>query len=192
MIARALAIASERLGNHRAGVLARLGGPLGHATRAVRDDGKTQRTQARAAACAPVPLGLRAVHASWIEAALAALPARARHALAGASDPVDVWLARWATSAIPPMSGYGELDALLALPVAELVARLVAIGGGGEQLAALQAAGRALTSHDPLARMALARRLPRPLGLVVERGPDACKTAKHADDDSKQSKTGNR
>lgn len=192
MIAEALAIASQRLGEHAAGVLGRLGGPLGHATRSVRDEGKTWRTQARAAARAPVPVGLRAVHPTWIEEALAALPARARTALARPIDPIDVWLARWVTAAIPPMSGHGELDAMLALPAPQLVLRLVALGGGGDELTALRAAGRALATHGQLALLAVTRRLPRPLGLVVERGPDDCRTAKHADDDSKQSKAGNR
>jgi hypothetical protein len=49
---------------------------------------------------------LRGAHPSWIEAELAALPERARTAVAtggGGGEPVDVWLARWATAAIPPM-----------------------------------------------------------------------------------------
>jgi len=53
---------------------------------------------------APVPAGLRAVHPSWIEAALAELPPRARDVLAGgARDEVDVWLARWACAELPPL-----------------------------------------------------------------------------------------
>jgi hypothetical protein len=56
---------------------------------------------------APVPPGLRLVHASWIEHFLAELPPRARSAVAnGPRDAVDVWLARWACCEIPPMTGW--------------------------------------------------------------------------------------
>jgi hypothetical protein len=62
------------------------------------------RIRRMAIARAAVPEGMRGVHPSWIEAALAELPPRARSAVAaGGPDPVDVWLARWATAAIPPM-----------------------------------------------------------------------------------------
>jgi len=92
--------------------LAKLGGPLGDAARAAHarylalPPAEQRRTRAAwaAAARAPAPPGLRGVDASWIEAALAGLPPRAREALAsGAQDVVDVWLARWACAAIPPM-----------------------------------------------------------------------------------------
>jgi hypothetical protein len=59
-----------------------------------------------------VPAGLRRVDASWLEASLAALPDRARTALATAStDPIDVWLARWATASLPPLSARDPRDA---------------------------------------------------------------------------------
>jgi hypothetical protein len=57
-----------------------------------------------AAVRAPVPAALRAVHPTWIEHALADLPERARTVLGtSVRDEVDVWLARWATAALPPM-----------------------------------------------------------------------------------------
>jgi hypothetical protein len=64
------------------------------------------------AARAPVPAGLRAVDPSWIEAALARLPPRARAAVAaGGGDPVDVWLARWACAELPPMPALRDVIA---------------------------------------------------------------------------------
>src|SRR3954470_8929746 len=105
VLAAALAVASGD-----AEVLARLGGALGEAARAAHAE-RTDTREARAArraqamlARAAVPVGLRGAHPSWIEAALAELPARARTAVAaGGGDAVDVWLARWATAQIPPM-----------------------------------------------------------------------------------------
>lgn len=56
---------------------------------------------------APVPVGLRLVHASWIESFLRDLPERARAAVAnGPCDDVEAWLARWACCEIPPMTGW--------------------------------------------------------------------------------------
>jgi hypothetical protein len=112
LVEDALAVAAERLGTRGHGVLARLGGPFGHAVRAVHGElgrldvgaRKRRRADVVARTRAPVPPGLRAVHPTWIEHGLAALPARARQALAaGATTPVDVWLARWATAALPPI-----------------------------------------------------------------------------------------
>ncbi|MDB4960269.1 MAG: hypothetical protein JWP01_268 [Myxococcales bacterium] len=103
-------------------VLDRIRGPIGDAARAAFDRlaGQTaeQRREQRitwcAAARAPVPPGIRGVDPSWIEAALADLPARARDAVAeGASTAVDVWLARWACAEIPPMP---SIDPLLIRP----------------------------------------------------------------------------
>ena len=111
MVGDALAVAALRLGDAGAGVLARLAGPIGHVTReaaaelARLDAGARKRRRAEVVAATrhPVAAGLRGVDASWIEAALAELPPRARAALATAVvDPVDVWLARWATAALPP------------------------------------------------------------------------------------------
>lgn len=93
-------------------VLARLAGPLGQdARRAAAElaqlDAGTRRARRAAwtaSARAPLPPGLRGVEASWIEAALAGLPARARDALGGGTlDAVSVWLARWACAALPPL-----------------------------------------------------------------------------------------
>ncbi len=125
MIARALAAACAD-----PDVLARVGGPLGRDARAASDalarEAPAVRRNARAAwaaaARAPVPPGLRGVHASWIEAALSELPARAREAVAAATDDaLAIWLARWACAAIPPMP---PIDVALRVPrgTAEVVA----------------------------------------------------------------------
>jgi hypothetical protein len=93
-------------------VLAQLAGPLGEAARAASAGPSDRATRIRwmASARAAVPEGMRGVHPSWIEAQLAALPPRTRTAVAaGGGDPVDVWLARWATAAIPPMPPASEL-----------------------------------------------------------------------------------
>ncbi len=97
LLASVVTIAAERLGADAASVLSRLGGTLGHAPKASRD-----RSRVLAIARSPVPEGLRAVHPTWIEHALAQLPHRARVALASAKTPVDVWLARWACAEFPP------------------------------------------------------------------------------------------
>lgn len=70
-----------------------------------REATREERAAAIAAWRAPVPPGLTRVHASWLEAALAGLPPRARELLAGspARGAIDVWLARWACADIPPM-----------------------------------------------------------------------------------------
>lgn len=110
MIAEALAAACP--GPTGAAILARLGGPLGEAARArareLAQRPEAERRPARAAWAAavrtPVPRGLRGVDPSWIEAGLAALPARARTDVAsGGGDAVGVWLARWATSELAPL-----------------------------------------------------------------------------------------
>lgn len=121
MIAEALALAAERLGEAAPGVLARLGGPLGHATRTCHTEltgldpasRKRRRAELTSGLRAPVPAGLRRLHPSWLEAVLGELPPRARIAVATPStDPVDVWLARWATAALPPLRGGDVRDAL--------------------------------------------------------------------------------
>lgn len=87
-------------------VLGRIAGPLGLAARAALPAASDRGARVRSAAAArtPVPAGLRGVHPSWIEAALAELPERARQAVAsGGGDAASVWLARWATASIPPM-----------------------------------------------------------------------------------------
>ena len=94
------------------GVLARIGGALGVAARAEAaalaqlgaSEARTRRAVAAAAVRSPVPAGLRGIDASWIEAALAGLPPRARDALAaGPSDAIGVWLARWAAATLPAL-----------------------------------------------------------------------------------------
>jgi hypothetical protein len=104
-LATAIAVSDRR-------VLDRLRGPIGEAARAAFDRQARQTAEQRreqrmtwcAAVRAPVPPGLRGVDPSWIEAALAGLPSRARDAIAtGAPSAVDVWLARWACAEIPPM-----------------------------------------------------------------------------------------
>jgi len=119
----ALAIAAERLGEHARAVLSRLGGQLGHEARAAHaglaSSDRTERRQTRAAikvaTRSPVPAVLRTVHSTWIEAVLGELGERARTAVAApTADAVDVWLARWATAALPP-----AMSAALLPPIAE-------------------------------------------------------------------------
>ncbi len=132
MIAEALAVAAHRLLDDRDGVLARIGGMLGEDARAkarlLAGDSQHTRAEWAARARVPMPAGLRGIHATWIEAALAELPDRARAVLAGGEgDPsgavktfdsaprpvpgdeparirgVDVWLARRATAGFVPL-----------------------------------------------------------------------------------------
>ncbi len=108
IVARALAAARIP-----GSVLARLGGDVGtEAVAAARelaalgpDDARKRRASWAASAIAPVPMGLRGVHASWIDAGLADLPPRARADLAGGAprDPVGVWLVRRACAELPPL-----------------------------------------------------------------------------------------
>lgn len=115
MTPEVLAFAAERLGADAEGVLARLAG------RRARALTKHERVTLLVAARSPVPPGLRLIDPSWIEAGLAGLPPRARAALDAPSSPVDVWLARWATSALPPMplQPTTELDRLVGHEVRE-------------------------------------------------------------------------
>ncbi|MDX2090005.1 MAG: hypothetical protein SFX73_19265 [Kofleriaceae bacterium] len=112
-------------------VLARLGGPLGDAARSAACELAALEESARrmkratwaATARAPMPAGLWGIDASWIEAALDGLPARAREALAaGATDPASVWLVRRACAAFPPLPA---IEPALVLPTTpDDVARL--------------------------------------------------------------------
>lgn len=129
-------------------VLARLAGPIGKAARAAAAGRSERRTRLAWAtvARAAVPAGLRGAHPSWIEAALATLPARARAAVAaGGGDAVDVWLARWATAAIPPMppvtaARVTSVETAVRVDAAALARWLADVGA--DQLAlALSAAG---------------------------------------------------
>ena len=107
MIADALALAARGADGQRRS-LDRIGGPWGIAARAAAREleqaSSSERARRLAAVRAPMPPGLRGVHPSWIEHALADLPARARRALAeGPRDGVDVWLVRWACSELPAL-----------------------------------------------------------------------------------------
>jgi len=146
---------------------------------------KQARAEALAIARAPVPVGLRAIHGSWIEDALADLPERARAAVAaGGGGPVDVWLARWATARLPSMIVEPELAARVAghrafalvdrIPTAPLPALVEWLAGlgrlAGDELDRVRQGARVLAPRlSPLAALQLAVRLPRPVGLVVHR-----------------------
>jgi hypothetical protein len=150
VIARALAAACRD-----PDVLARLGGGLGEAVRAAASEeaaaDRKQRVRWAMAARTPVPAGLRGVDASWLEAALAGLPARAREAVArGGGTPVDAWLARWATAAIPPMPAISEprvttIDSVSRVEGAVIVRWLADVGADQLALAFAAAGGGALT-----------------------------------------------
>ncbi|HSN29885.1 MAG TPA: hypothetical protein VLT45_26540 [Kofleriaceae bacterium] len=111
---------------------------------------KLARARAIATWRAPVPPGLRAVHATWIEHGLAGLPERAREVVAGdgGAAAVDVWLARSATAHLPPMivepalaahvasHAAWQLDAATRIPTAPLAALVAWLDQlGAEQLA---------------------------------------------------------
>lgn len=208
----------------------RIGGPIGLAMRAALPGRRERATRLQWAAIghAAVPAGLRGVHASWIEAGLVGLPERARAAVASSGgDPVDAWLARWATAAIPPMPASqpgpvtsvetairvdaATLDRWLTDVGADQLAFALGVAGGGAVVAAARVVGDrlraaaarigaapragalgparaviarcrgALDDHalvrigaraiapyvDRLARLQLAHRLPRPVGLIV-------------------------
>jgi len=96
MTGDAVAVVALRLGPDRERVLARIGGELGRQARAKADaiaklDASAQKLErARVMATSRMiwPAGLRAIHPTWIEAALAELPAAARTAVAnGQGDP---------------------------------------------------------------------------------------------------------
>lgn len=119
LVGAALAVAASRLGDDAPAVLARLAGSVGDAARTsatalgALDDPSAKRRRAEIVALARSPslASIRGVHPTWIEAALAELPARARAALAGqATDETDVWLARWALASLPPMPSHEPLD----------------------------------------------------------------------------------
>ncbi len=116
------------------------------------------------------------MHPTWIEAALAELPPRARTALAAAGgDATDVWLARWATAAFvampelrpPPLLSLGELAAHAHDEVAAWLERV-----GADQLA------RAAVIAGPDAVAVLASHLPAALARIAlppragQLGPD--------------------
>jgi hypothetical protein len=141
-----IAIAAERLGPDATAVLSRLGSLTVAATPA-----RAGRAEILAAARSPIPASLRAVHPTWIEHALSHLTARARTALATPSDdPVDVWLARWATHELPPTVSDERLPAIAAMNDAAVVVAWLgrigadqmafALGDAAESIPALAAA----------------------------------------------------
>jgi hypothetical protein len=157
----ALAVCAERLGTDATGVLARLAGAVGEEARAAAaelaavDDRERRQRRAvfSAEARATGAQALRAVHPSWIEAALAGLPERARAATAGSQwEPIDVWLARFATASLPPMPAVARrpLDQVLVRPAPHVLAWLSSVGA--DQLAF--ALGAAASSHPLLAAAA--------------------------------------
>ncbi|MGE0868771.1 MAG: hypothetical protein AB7P03_09420 [Kofleriaceae bacterium] len=137
-IARALAAACDDRD-----VLRRIGGGLGIAAVAAFDELTATSPGARAplkaswasAARAPVPPGLRAIDPSWVEAALAALPSRARAAVAAPGGPVAVWFARWACASLPAMPAIDAAiewpaspEQVVQMPASSLRAWLDAVG----------------------------------------------------------------
>jgi hypothetical protein len=157
-------------------VLARIGGPIGEAARAAHDRlergappeaRRRSRAGWAAAARAPVPPGIRGVHPSWIEAALAALPARARADLAGGGvgshDPIAVWLVRWACAGLPPMPAAdavgppASIDAAVRLRGEDLAAWLAEVGADQLALAVGAAGGEAPAAAVRVAGARLAR-----------------------------------
>ena len=139
-------------------VLVRIGGRIGEAAREsaaelatlASEDHRRMRARIAAAARVPVPIGIRGVHASWIEAGLVGLPARARGALAnGPTTEVEVWLVRWACAELPPLPAAEpelvaprSIDDAIRLPGDRLVSWLAELGA--DQLAlALRTAGKA-------------------------------------------------
>jgi len=180
VIAEALAAACP--GAAGAAILARIGGPLGEAARArarelapLTEPARRARRAAWAAAVrTPVPRGIRGVDPSWIEAGLAALPARARADVAnGGLDPAGVWLARWATASLAPLPADvleqppATLDELVRVRGDVLVEWLADVGadqlalalgaaGEGARRAAISAlADRSRTTADRVARAAI-------------------------------------
>lgn len=122
MIGELLAIVAERLGSDRTAVLSRLAG-----IRVEPAPAQQRRAEILAAARAPIPGSLRAIQPTWIEHALAELGdgpgpsadtasvtrGRARRVLASpTTDPIDIWLARWATHALPPTLSDARLPAI--------------------------------------------------------------------------------
>jgi hypothetical protein len=179
-------------------VLARLGGETGEASRAALDQLARERPEARralraqwaAASRAPVPPGLRGVHPSWIEAALAELPPRARADLArggagadaaaaswggarGVYDPIAVWLVRWACAGLPPLPPAdavgppSSIEEAVRLRADALAAWLAEVGA--DQLALALGAAGSTAGAEAVAAAAriVGERLPRAASRVA-------------------------
>jgi hypothetical protein len=145
---------------------------------------KQERARALAIARSPVPVGLRAIHPSWIEHGLEGLPPRARAVIASVpATPTDVWLARWATAHLPSMIVERELaarvekhrafllvDGIPTAPLQALVTWLAALGRAGDELERVRAGARIVAPRlSSIAARQLAVRLPKPVGTIVER-----------------------
>ena len=143
VIGRALAIAARVLGDDAPAVLGRITGSIGVDARTAWASGVGSAAWA-ASARAPTPPGLRGVDPTWIEAALAQLPERARAAVAaGGGNELDVWLARSACAELPPLPptvstrwprGVAEVIALSGSELRTWIERV-----GADQLAAVMA-----------------------------------------------------
>ncbi|MFT3698227.1 MAG: hypothetical protein QM831_34110 [Kofleriaceae bacterium] len=157
-------------------VLAHVGGRLGNDARVAQSQlglldsaaRRLQRAQWMATARAIVPENFRAIDPSWIEAALADLPPRARNAVAGTSaEPIDIWLARRTLSGFVAMPVQGNTIAaprdLPSLPPAQLRAWLERVGSDQLVRAARIAGGEALAVVERDYPDAIAR-APRDLG----------------------------
>ncbi len=154
-------------------ILERIGGGVGEAARDAATElaalpparARTWRAGIMAALRAPTPPGIRGAHASWIEAGITGLPARARASVSETRDATDVWLARWACSNIPPLPAIASersveigplegsprsIDEAVRLSGDALVAWLADVGA--DQLAyALSSQGAALPSIAKIA-----------------------------------------
>ncbi|HEY6039167.1 MAG TPA: hypothetical protein VIV58_33020, partial [Kofleriaceae bacterium] len=160
MVGDALAVVALRLGPDRERVLARIGGELGVQARAKAaalgklDPGAQKLERARVMATSRMiwPAGLRAIHATWIEAALAELPPVARTAVAnGQGGPIETWLGRWALAGFVAMPADQSGKMILRVPAelpalapdalrgwleragADQLARALQLGGGASE-----------------------------------------------------------
>ncbi|MEP6861364.1 MAG: hypothetical protein ABJE66_12120 [Deltaproteobacteria bacterium] len=200
----ALAVVAHRLGADRDRVLARIGGELGVQARAAAtaigklDAGAQKLERARVMATSRVlwPAGLRAIHPTWIEAALADLPPRARTAVAnGQGDALDTWLGRWALADFAAMPAIhtdivrvpADLPALSPEALRGWLER-----AGADQLArALQLGGG--TSEEPWFVAAAARiAVPPRLGQLGGDRAIVQRCSKLPDDDVRLAKIGAR
>jgi len=168
----AIAAVVGKLGSDAVGVLARIGGDLGDEARAAiaamaKLDARAQQAQrARWMAIARivVPEGFRMIHPTWIEAALAELPATARAAVANlGTSPRDVWLARSAMAgfvAMPPSRAKANVPSDLPALAPEALQAWLERAGADQLARAAQLAGgelRELAERDPVLQAALAR-----------------------------------
>jgi hypothetical protein len=174
-------MAALALRSDQAAVLARLGGAVGAAARrraeelAAMSEVARERAVARelARAASPVPWGLRALHAEWSEALLAAEP-EARQllvdvasgeapAVARTMSPERVWLLRRAFGALPQRAP-DEVEVVAALEELRRwgAAALAAVLGG--QRAAVAAALVQLAASDAAAQAAAGSAAARMVG----------------------------